>query len=55
MTRAIAASLAALAGGAFFFAIVGVFGLAAAIVALVAFVVLALLTYRRPQGGDEQP
>jgi hypothetical protein len=46
----LAATIAAtLIGVAFFFAIIGVFGLATAIAALVLFVVLALLTFRRPQ------
>jgi hypothetical protein len=35
----------------FFFAIVGVFGLPAAIVALVLFIALAFVLFRRPQAG----
>jgi hypothetical protein len=38
-----------LIGVAFFFAIVGVFGLPAAIVALVLFIALASVLFRRPQ------
>jgi hypothetical protein len=41
--------VATLIGVAFFFAIIGVFGLTTAIAALFLFVVLALLTFRRPQ------
>jgi hypothetical protein len=44
----------ALIGTAFFFAIIGVFGLTAAIVALALFVALALLTFRRPQAEGTQ-
>jgi hypothetical protein len=40
---------AMLIGIGFFFAIVGVFGLPAAIVALVLFIALAAVTFRRPQ------
>ena len=38
-----------LIGVGFFFAIVGVFGLAAAIVALLVFIALASVLFRRPQ------
>jgi hypothetical protein len=38
-----------LIGMAFFFAIVGVFGLSAAILALVLFIALAFVLFRRPQ------
>jgi hypothetical protein len=38
-----------LIGAGFFFAIVGVFGLPAAIVALVLFIALAAVIFRRPQ------
>jgi hypothetical protein len=40
----------ALLGVVFFFAIVGVFGLPAAIISLVLFIGVALLMIRRPQG-----
>ena len=38
----------------FFFAIIGVFGFTAAIGALALFLVLALLTFRRPQAEGTQ-
>jgi hypothetical protein len=44
----------ALIGTAFFFVIVGVFGLTAASGALALFVALALLTFRRPQAEGTQ-
>ena len=50
--RRLGASAAALIGGAFFFAIIGVFGLYGAIGALALFVAVALLTFRRPQGEE---
>jgi hypothetical protein len=40
---------AALLGVAFFFAIVGVFGLPSSIAALLLFIALALVVFRRPQ------
>jgi hypothetical protein len=43
-----------LIGVTFFFAIIGVFGLAAAIGALALFLVLALLTFRCPQAEGTQ-
>ena len=49
VARAAAAILAGVLGVGFFFAIVGVFGLPAAIAALLLFVVLACLIFRRPQ------
>ena len=45
---------AALIGAVFFFAIIGVFGFTAAIGALALFLVLALLTFRRPQAEGTQ-
>jgi hypothetical protein len=45
---------AALIGVTFFFAIIGVFGFAAAIGALVLFLALALLTFRCPQAEGTQ-
>jgi uncharacterized RDD family membrane protein YckC len=47
--RVSAAVVAALLGVAFFFAIVGVFGLPVSIAALLLFVALSLLVFRRPQ------
>jgi len=47
--RFIGAMVVALIGATFFFAIIGVFGLAAAIAALALFLLAALLTFRRPQ------
>ena len=48
--RLVGAVLAALLGVVFFFAIVGVFGLRSSIAALLLFIALALLVFRRPQG-----
>ena len=45
----VGAVLAALLGVVFFFAIVGVFGLPSSIVALLLFIALALMVFRRPQ------
>ena len=50
----VGAIAAALIGVTFFFAIIGVFGLTAAIAALALFVALALLTFRRPQAEGTQ-
>lgn len=47
--------IATLLGAAFFFAIVGVFGLPAAIVALALFIALAVLVFRRPQDEGTRP
>ena len=47
--RFIGAVTATLIGTAFFFVIVGVFGLPASIGAGILFIVLALLIFRRPQ------
>jgi hypothetical protein len=46
-----AAVSAALCGVAFFFAIIGVFGFAASIAAVLVFVAIACLIVRRPQAG----
>jgi hypothetical protein len=46
-----AAIAATLIGVGFFFAIVGVFGMPAAIAALVLFIALASVLFRRPQAG----
>ena len=53
--RFVGAIAVALIGVTFFFAIIGVFGFAAAVAALALFVVLALLTLRRPQAEETQP
>jgi hypothetical protein len=45
---------AALIGAVFFFAIIGVFGFAAAVAALALSVALALLVFRRPQAEGMQ-
>jgi UPF0716 family protein affecting phage T7 exclusion len=50
--RGAGATTAALLGIGFFFAIIGVFGVPASIVALVLFVALAGLIFRRPQGEE---
>jgi hypothetical protein len=44
--------VATLFGVAFFFAIIGVFGLSASITALVLFVALAVFIFRRPQDQE---
>jgi hypothetical protein len=49
--RFIGALFSTFLGGGFFFAIVGVFGVPAAIVALLLFIALSLWVVRRPQGG----
>jgi hypothetical protein len=45
----VGAAVAALLGAVFFFAIVGVFGLSSSIAALLLFIALALMVFRRPQ------
>jgi hypothetical protein len=47
--------VATLLGVAFFFAIVGVFGLSGSIAALALFVVLAVFIFRRPQDRETRP
>jgi len=49
------AAAAALLGAVFFFAIIGVFGLALAIASWAVFVVLAILIARRPQPASRAP
>jgi hypothetical protein len=51
----IGAVIATLLGVAFFFFIVGVFGLSASMVALGLFIALALLIFRRAQGEGFRP
>jgi len=46
---------AALLGVAFFFAIIGVFGLDYSIGALLLFIAVALLLFRRPQAARARP
>jgi uncharacterized membrane protein YuzA (DUF378 family) len=52
--RPVGAIAVALIGVTFFFAIIGVFGFTAAVAALALFVVLTLLTFRRPQAEGTQ-
>jgi hypothetical protein len=54
MLRSVAAIAATLLGVAFFFAIIGVFGLTVSIAALASFVVLALLIFRCRQAEGTQ-
>jgi hypothetical protein len=46
---------AALLGVAFFFAIIGVFGFGYAVAALLLFIAVALLLFRRPQAARARP
>jgi hypothetical protein len=55
MRRLIGAVIVILLGVAFFFTIVGVFGLPAAIIGLVLFIALALLITRRAQAEGDPP
>jgi hypothetical protein len=47
--RAMGAALTMLLGFAFFNALIGVFGLSAAVIALLLFIALSVLIFRRPQ------
>ena len=49
------AIVTALAGIGFFFVIIGVFGLPAAIIGLAVFVALALMIFQRAQAGGTEP
>jgi hypothetical protein len=51
----IGAVVATLLGVAFFFVIIGVFGLSASIAALMLFLALALFIFRRPQDQVTRP
>jgi len=51
----IGAVVATLLGVAFFFIIIGVFGLSASIAALALFVALAVFIFRRPQDQETRP
>jgi len=53
--RSIGAVGATILGVAFFFAIIGVFGLSASIATLVLFVALAVFIFRRPQDQETRP
>jgi hypothetical protein len=53
--RSIGAVVAALVGVAFFFFIIGVFGLPLSVFALVVFVALAILLFRCPQDEGTRP
>ena len=53
--RAIGVVLATLLGFVFFNALLGVFGLSAAIIALLLFIFSAVVIFRRPQTEGEQP
>jgi hypothetical protein len=55
MRRLIGAVIVILLGVAFFFAIVGVFGLPASIIALVLFIALAVLIFQRAQAEGDPP
>jgi hypothetical protein len=51
----IGAVVAMLLGVAFFFVIIGVFGLSASIAALMLFLALAVFIFRRPQDQETRP
>jgi hypothetical protein len=53
--RVVAAIVVALLGVAFFFALIGSFGLPAAIAALVVFLMVAFPIFGRPQAGRAPP
>jgi hypothetical protein len=55
VSRAIGVAVTTLLGVAFFNALIGVFGLPEAIIALVLFVSLAIVILRRPQTGGTRP
>ncbi len=54
-SRAMGAVLTTLLGVGFFFVIIGVFGLLAAIIGLLLFISLAILILRRPQAEGTRP
>ena len=54
VSRATGVVVATLLGGVFFNALIGVFGLSEAIIALVLFVSLAIMILRRPQTGGRR-
>jgi hypothetical protein len=55
VSRATGVVVTTLLGVAFFNALIGVFGLSEAIIALVLFVSLAIVILRRPQTGGTRP
>jgi hypothetical protein len=55
VSRATGVVVTTLLGGVFFNALIGVFGLSEAIIALVLFVSLAIVILRRPQTGGTRP
>ena len=55
VSRATGAVVTTLLGVAFFNALIGVFGLSEAIIALLLFVSLAIVILRRPQTGGTRP
>jgi len=55
VSRATGVVVTTLLGVAFFNALIGVFGLSEAIIALLLFVSLAIVILRRPQTGGTQP
>jgi hypothetical protein len=55
VSRATGAVVTTLVGVVFFNALIGVFGLSEAIIALLLFVSLAIVILRRPQTGGTQP
>jgi hypothetical protein len=55
VSRATGVVVTTLLGVAFFNALIGVFGLSDAIIALVLFVSVAIVILRRPQTGGTQP
>jgi hypothetical protein len=55
VSHAIGVVVTTLLGGAFFNALIGVFGLSAAIIALLLFISLAIVILRRPQTGGTRP
>lgn len=55
MWRLLGAICTTLLGVAFFFIIIGVFGLSASIIALALFIALAVAISRRPQTERKQP
>jgi hypothetical protein len=55
VSRATGVVVTTLLGGVFFNALIGVFGLSEAVIALVLFVSLAIVILRRPQTGGTRP
>ena len=55
LRRVMGAALTTLLGFTFFNALIGVFGLSAAVIALLLFIALAVLIFRRPQTERARP